>query len=94
MPKSFRFFLLALLPRSHSGSPPAATTTTTAAAAAAARLTSEAKSIKAGVVTDIGGLNDRSFNFLANKGLEDAESSSASRAACCSPSRTATTSRT
>ena len=31
-------------------------------------------SIKAGVVTDIGGLNDRSFNFLANKGLEDAES--------------------
>jgi basic membrane protein A len=35
---------------------------------------SETKSIKAGVVTDIGGLNDRSFNFLANKGLEDAES--------------------
>jgi basic membrane protein A len=33
-----------------------------------------AKSIKAGVVTDIGGLNDRSFNFLANKGLEDAKS--------------------
>jgi basic membrane protein A len=32
------------------------------------------KSIKAGLVTDIGGLNDRSFNFLANKGLEDAES--------------------
>jgi len=35
---------------------------------------SEKKAIKAGVVTDIGGLNDRSFNFLANKGLEDAES--------------------
>jgi basic membrane protein A and related proteins len=35
---------------------------------------SSGKSIKAGVVTDIGGLNDRSFNFLANKGLEDAES--------------------
>jgi basic membrane protein A len=35
---------------------------------------SEGKSIKAGLVTDIGGLNDRSFNFLANKGLEDAES--------------------
>jgi basic membrane protein A len=32
------------------------------------------KSIKAAVVTDIGGLNDRSFNFLANKGLEDAKS--------------------
>jgi basic membrane protein A len=35
---------------------------------------STAKSIKTGLVTDIGGLNDRSFNFLANKGLEDAES--------------------
>jgi basic membrane protein A len=34
---------------------------------------SDKPSIKAGVVTDIGGLNDRSFNFLANKGLEDAE---------------------
>jgi basic membrane protein A and related proteins len=32
------------------------------------------KAIKTGLVTDIGGLNDRSFNFLANKGLEDAES--------------------
>ena len=30
------------------------------------------ESIKAGLVTDIGGLNDRSFNALANKGLEDA----------------------
>src|SRR4029453_8635415 len=33
----------------------------------------EGKAIKAGVVTDIGGLHDRSFNFLANKGPEDAE---------------------
>ena len=32
------------------------------------------KKIKVGLVTDIGGLNDRSFNALANKGLEDAES--------------------
>ena len=31
-------------------------------------------------MTDIGGLNDRSFNFLANKGLEDARvASSASQ---------------
>ena len=30
-------------------------------------------SIKVGLVTDIGGLNDRGFNSLANKGLEDAE---------------------
>ena len=34
----------------------------------------EQSGIKAGIVTDIGGLNDRSFNFLANKGLEDAQS--------------------
>jgi basic membrane protein A len=33
------------------------------------------KSIKVGLVTDIGGLNDRSFNALANKGLEDSKSS-------------------
>jgi basic membrane protein A and related proteins len=33
-----------------------------------------AESIKAGVVTDIGGLNDRSFNALANKGIKQAES--------------------
>ena len=35
---------------------------------------SSGKSIKVGLVTDIGGLNDRSFNFLANKGLQDAKS--------------------
>jgi basic membrane protein A and related proteins len=35
--------------------------------------TEEQASIKAGLVTDIGGLNDRSFNFLANKGRQDAE---------------------
>jgi basic membrane protein A len=29
--------------------------------------------IKAGLVTDIGGLNDRSFNYLANKGRLDAQ---------------------
>ena len=33
------------------------------------------KKIKVGLVTDIGGLNDRSFNAFANKGLEDAKSS-------------------
>ena len=30
--------------------------------------------IRIGLVTDIGGLDDRSFNFLANKGLEQAKS--------------------
>ena len=33
----------------------------------------EKPAVKAGVVTDIGGLNDRSFNALANKGRKDAE---------------------
>lgn len=30
------------------------------------------KEFKVGLVTDVGGLNDHSFNFLANKGLENA----------------------
>jgi basic membrane protein A len=33
----------------------------------------EGKAIKVGLVTDIGGLNDRSFNQLANEGMERAE---------------------
>ena len=36
--------------------------------------TPEGKKIKVGLVTDIGGLNDRSFNQLANEGLERAKS--------------------
>ena len=36
--------------------------------------TPEAKKIKVGLVTDIGGLSDRSFNQLANQGLERAKS--------------------
>jgi basic membrane protein A and related proteins len=35
--------------------------------------TTAGEPLRVGLVTDIGGLNDRSFNFLANKGLEDAE---------------------
>jgi basic membrane protein A len=53
--------------------------TTSSSAAAASGTTSTAaapagKKIKVGLVTDIGGLNDRSFNSLANQGLESAES--------------------
>jgi basic membrane protein A and related proteins len=33
----------------------------------------EQPAIKAGVVTDIGGLNDRSFNMLANRGIKQAQ---------------------
>ena len=36
--------------------------------------TPAAEKIKVGLVTDIGGLNDRSFNQLANEGLERAKS--------------------
>jgi len=43
--------------------------TTTASTSSA-----QGSSIKVGLVTDIGGLNDRSFNFLANKGAQDAKS--------------------
>ena len=50
-----------------TASTPAASESTEAAAPAG-------KKIKVGLVTDIGGLNDRSFNALANKGLEDAKS--------------------
>ncbi len=52
-----------------TASTPAASGTESTAAAPAG------KKIKVGLVTDIGGLNDRSFNALANKGLEDAKSS-------------------
>jgi basic membrane protein A len=51
----------------NSSSSSSSGTTSTAAAPAG-------KAIKVGLVTDIGGLNDRSFNALANKGLEDSKS--------------------
>jgi basic membrane protein A len=51
-----------------SGDKPAGSGTSTAES------TPAAKSIKVGLVTDIGGLNDRSFNQLANEGLERAKS--------------------
>jgi basic membrane protein A and related proteins len=50
----------------NGGSSSSASTSTAAAAPAK-------KKIKVGLVTDIGGLNDRSFNHLANQGLETAE---------------------
>ena len=40
---------------------------------ASGSLTTPGLSIKVGLVTDIGGLDDRSFNFLANRGLEQAQ---------------------
>jgi basic membrane protein A len=76
VPKSFRFFLLALLAALALGIAACGDDDDDGGGDGGgdgAAQQEEAKSIKAGVVTDIGGLNDRSFNFLANKGLEDAE---------------------
>ena len=47
--------------------------TTAAETAGTTTDTSAGPAIKVGLVTDIGGLDDRSFNFLANKGLDQAE---------------------
>jgi basic membrane protein A len=76
VPRSFRFFLLALLAAlalgiAACGDDDDSDSGGDSSGDGAAQ--DQGKSIKAGVVTDIGGLNDRSFNFLANKGLEDAE---------------------
>ena len=49
---------------------------------------------KVGLVTDIGGLNDRGFNSLANQGLENAAADLGVRHACSCRSRTPTTSPT
>jgi basic membrane protein A len=58
-----------------STSTSAASTSTPAAAAStstpAATAEAAGPKIKVGLVTDIGGLNDRSFNALANQGLQD-----------------------
>ncbi len=47
--------------------------TTAAESAGTTTDSSAGPAIKVGLVTDIGGLDDRSFNFLANKGLDQAE---------------------
>jgi basic membrane protein A and related proteins len=46
---------------------------TTATEAGGATTAPAGEALKIGLVTDIGGLDDRSFNFLANKGLEQAQ---------------------
>ena len=75
MPKSFRFMLLALLAALVLGIAACGDDNDDGGGGGSSDTASkdQGKAIKAGVVTDIGGLNDRSFNFLANKGLEDAE---------------------
>jgi basic membrane protein A and related proteins len=74
VPKTFRLFLLALLAALALGIAACGDDDDEGGGDdGAAQQEEQAESIKAGLVTDIGGLNDRSFNFLANKGLEDAE---------------------
>ena len=76
MPKSFRFLLLALIAALALGIAACGDDDDDGGGGGSGSDTAaapEGEAIKAGVVTDIGGLNDRSFNFLANKGLEDAE---------------------
>jgi basic membrane protein A len=55
------------------GDDEAAPGTTSAAQTTAASTTVERAPLRVGLVTDVGGLDDRSFNFLANEGLERAE---------------------
>jgi basic membrane protein A len=74
VPKPFRLLLLALIAALALGIAACGDDDKSSGGDSGGDGASKAKSIKAGVVTDIGGLNDRSFNFLANKGLEDAES--------------------
>jgi basic membrane protein A len=64
-------FLLLALALGGCGSDEESGGTTTAAGGATTE--QAGPSLKIGLVTDIGGLDDRSFNFLANKGLEQAE---------------------
>jgi basic membrane protein A and related proteins len=75
VPRSFRFLLLALLAALALGIAACGGDDDDGGGGGSSDTASkdQGKAIKAGVVTDIGGLNDRSFNFLANKGLEDAE---------------------
>jgi basic membrane protein A len=72
--KSFRFTLFALLAALALGIAACGGDDDDSGGGTKSSSESGGKSIKTGLVTDIGGLNDRSFNFLANKGLEDAES--------------------
>jgi basic membrane protein A and related proteins len=65
--------LLAVLVLAAAGCGGSDESATTGGAAGGTETSAGAK-INVGLVTDIGGLNDRGFNSLANKGLEDAKS--------------------
>jgi basic membrane protein A len=73
VPKTFRLFLLALLAALALGIAACGDDDDEGGGDGGSGQEQQAESIKAGLVTDIGGLNDRSFNFLANQGLERAQ---------------------
>jgi basic membrane protein A len=56
-----------------SGTSSSSSASTGASTSASTTASGGGEKIKVGLVTDIGGLNDRSFNQLANEGLEQAE---------------------
>jgi basic membrane protein A and related proteins len=66
--------LVVLLAGCGGGDEGASNETTTTAEPAGTTTEAGGEPIRVGLVTDVGGLDDRSFNFLANKGLERAES--------------------
>ncbi len=68
------FALTALVASGCGSDDESGTTSSSAGTASTAAAAPAGKKIKVGLVTDIGGLNDRSFNALANKGLQDAKS--------------------
>ena len=72
------------------GSKKSASTTSTASTTT----TTTTSGFKVGLSTDIGGLNDRSFNHLAYVGLLKAQTELGVRRASCSRRRPPTTSRT
>ncbi|MDE3100850.1 MAG: BMP family ABC transporter substrate-binding protein [Chloroflexota bacterium] len=56
-----------------TASPSPSAAASSAAAVPTVAPTATAKAVKVGLVTDVGGLNDKSFNALANQGRLDAE---------------------
>jgi basic membrane protein A len=73
--RSFAFLVLAatVVAACGGGATTTASPTTAATTAATVAPTATPKPVKIGLVTDVGGLNDKSFNTLANQGRLDAE---------------------
>ncbi len=67
-------FLVAVLLLAGCGSSGSSSSGSSSGSSSSSSSSSESgEPIKVGLVTDVGGLNDRSYNSLANKGVEEAE---------------------